>query len=321
MFRENNVRNSVAVRMEQVCKSFGSVGAVQGLDLVVPGGRIYGVLGPNGAGKTTAIRMLMDIIAPDDGRIEVLETTALSRIKDRVGYLPEERGLYRKMRVVDTLRYFGTIKNVSRQRLREIVTQRLGAVGLGEWASRRVDELSKGMQQKLQFVAATIADPDLLILDEPFSGLDPVILEALMQQIRSMREEGKTILLSTHVMEQAERLCDSVMLIHKGRKVLDGSLADVLGKANPRNILLETESDPPDLNRFSFVESTEQRDQHQEVRLVQGADPQELLAALVDRCRILRFEVKRPTLHEVFLASVGEESNSAMSALGSGGQT
>jgi ABC-2 type transport system ATP-binding protein len=314
------VRDNIAVRLEQVCKSFGSVRAVQGLDLVVPGGRIYGVLGPNGAGKTTAIRMLMDIIAPDDGRIEVLGTTALSRIKDRVGYLPEERGLYRKMQVGDTLRYFGMIKNVPRQRLHAIVAQRLREAGLGEWASRRADELSKGMQQKLQFLVATIADPDLLILDEPFSGLDPVNLEAMMQQILRMREGGSTILLSTHVMEQAERLCDSVMLIHQGRKVLDGSLVDVLGKADPRNIILETEGDPPDLSGFSFVDSTQNRDRHQEIRLAQGADPQELLAALVGRCRILRFEVKRPTLHEVFLASVGEESNSPMPAIGSGGQ-
>ena len=308
MFQESTMSDGIAVRLEQVCKSFSSVRAVQELDLTVPAGRIYGILGPNGAGKTTAIRMLMDIIVPDAGRIEVLGTTALPRVKDRVGYLPEERGLYRRMLVADTLQYLGTIKNVPAGRLRETVPRRLREVDLEDWARRRVDELSKGMQQKLQFLAATIADPDLLILDEPYSGLDPVNLEVLTQQILRMRQEGRTILLSTHMMEQAQRLCDSVMLIHKGRKILDGPLADVLGKADQRTILLETADDPPDLGQLPFVHSVAKTNRHFEIRLAPQADPQELLAALVGRCRILRFEVKRPTLHEVFLASVGSAS-------------
>jgi ABC-2 type transport system ATP-binding protein len=312
------VNDGIAVKVERVCKSFGAVRAVQELDLAVAAGRIYGILGPNGAGKTTLIRMLMDIIAPDAGRIEVLGTTALWRVKDRVGYLPEERGLYRKMRAADTLRYFGTIKNVPAGRLRTIVPQRLREAGLGEWASRRVDELSKGMQQKLQFLTATIADPDLLILDEPFSGLDPVNLEALMQQILLMRDQGRTILLSTHVMEQAQRLCDSVMLIHKGRKILDGPLADVLGRTDPRTIILETRDDPSDLARSPFVQSVDKRNRHYEIRLTPRADPQELLMALVGHCHVLRFEVKRPTLHEVFLASVGEEPDAAEQSAASG---
>lgn len=310
----------IAVRVEGVCKCFGAVQAVQELDLVLPTGRIYGILGPNGAGKTTAIRMLMDIIAPDSGRIEVLGTTALSQVKDRIGYLPEERGLYRKMRTADTLQYFGTIKNVPRRRLRDIVPQRLRDVGLGNWASRRVDELSKGMQQKLQFLAATIADPELLILDEPYSGLDPVNLEILTGQILRMRDGGRTILLSTHMMEQAQRLCDSVVLIHKGQKVLDGPLTDVLGTADPRTILLETADELPDLTRIPFVESVAKKNRHHEIRLAQGTDPQEMLAALVGRCRILRFEVKRPTLSEVFLASVGEGPNGTAAEVESGGQ-
>jgi ABC-2 type transport system ATP-binding protein len=312
------VNDGIAVRVEQVCKSFGPVRAVRELDLAVAAGRVYGILGPNGAGKTTLIRMLMDIIAPDAGRIEVLGTTALSRVKDRVGYLPEERGLYRKMRAADTLRYFGTIKNVPAGRLRAIVPQRLRQAGLGEWAVRRVDELSRGMQQKLQFLTATIADPDLLILDEPFSGLDPVNLEVLMQQIVAMRDQGRTILLSTHVMEQAERLCDSVMLIHKGRKILDGRLAEVLSRTDPRTIVLETRDDPPQLARLPFVESVEKKNRHHEIRLNPRADPQELLSALVGHCQILRFEVKHPTLHEVFLASVGEKPEAATQTISSG---
>jgi ABC-2 type transport system ATP-binding protein len=312
--------DGVAVRVERVCKSFGAVRAARDVHFVVPEGCVYGILGPNGAGKTTVIRMLMDIIAPDTGRIELLGMTALSLVKDRVGYLPEERGLYRKMRVSDTLRYLGAIKNLPRRHLPDLIARRLREAGLEKWASHRVDELSKGMQQKLQFLAATIADPDLLILDEPFSGLDPVNLEELTQQILRMRDQGRTILLSTHMMERAQRLCDSVLLIHKGRKILDGPLADVLGQVDPRIIALETDGDPPDLTRLPFVQSVEERNRHREVRLVQGGDPQELLAAIVGRCRVLRFEVKRPTLHEVFLAVVGNESDEVTPGAQSGGQ-
>lgn len=312
--------DDVAVRVEQVSKSFGTVQAVRALDLVVPPGCIYGVLGPNGAGKSTLIRMLMDIIAPDSGRIEVLRAAPAS-VKDRVGYLPEERGLYRKMRVSDTLWYMGTIKNVRAARLQESIPRRLEEVGLGGWAGRRVDELSKGMQQKLQFVAATIADPELLVLDEPYSGLDPVNLEELTRQILRMRDEGRTILLSTHIMEQAERLCDSVVLIDKGRKVLDGRLEDVLGSVDLRTVLLQTSEPAPDVGSLPLVESVEGRNGHLEVRLVPQADPQELLAALVNRWRILRFEVKRPTLHEIFLSAVGAGSENADAAGASGGQS
>ena len=313
--------DGTAIRVEQVCKSFGSVQAVQDLDLCIPAGCIYGVLGPNGAGKTTAIRMLMDIIAPDRGRIEVLGETVLRRVKDRVGYLPEERGLYRKMRVDDTLKYFGTIKGVPRRRLRRIIGERLREVGLGECTARHVDELSKGMQQKLQFLAATIADPDLLILDEPFSGLDPINLEVLTRRILDMRDEGRTILLSTHMMEQAQRLCESVLLIHKGRKVLDGPLREVLRGADSRTIILETQETPPDLSGLPLVQSVEKKNRHHEIRLAPGTDPQDLLAVLVGRCHILRFEVKRPTLHEVFLARAGETAEETTATAEWGGRT
>lgn len=174
---------------------------------------------------------------------------------------------------------------------------------------RRVDELSKGMQQKLQFLAAIIADPELLILDEPYSGLDPVNLEVLTRQILRLREAGRTILLSTHMMEQAQRLCDAVMLIHKGRKVLDGPLAEVIGNADPRTVVLETHEGLPGLSDLDFIESVTARNRHHEVRLAPQTDPQQLLGALVGRCRILRFEVKRPTLHKVFLTAVGEDTD------------
>jgi ABC-2 type transport system ATP-binding protein len=176
------------------------------------------------------------------------------------------------------------------------------------------------MQQKVQFIAAVLHEPDLIILDEPFSGLDPVNLEVMIREILRMRDAGRTILLSTHVMEQAQRLCDSVMLVHKGRKVLDGPLVEVLGRADPRTILLELEGEPPDLTPLAFVESVTQINRHHEVRLAAGADAQELLAALVGRCRVMRFEVKRPTLHEVFLESVGGTPESLTPAMTGGEQ-
>ncbi|MBN1489954.1 MAG: ATP-binding cassette domain-containing protein [Phycisphaerae bacterium] len=302
--------------MEQVDKSFGSVRAVQGLDLTVPAGCIYGVLGPNGAGKTTAIRMLMDIVAPDHGRIEMLGAATASSVKDRVGYLPEERGLYRKMRVADTLRYLGQIKGVPARVLREAIPARLEAIGLASWASHRVDELSKGMQQKIQFLGAVISDPELVILDEPFAGLDPINLEALTQQILQMRAGGGTILLSTHMMEQAQRLCDSVVLIHKGRKVLDGPVREILSRVDPRIVLVEIDGDETGLPEFAMVEQVERHNGGWQCTLAEGTDPQAFLAALAGRCRVLRFEVKRPTLTEVFLASVSDATDPAAMAAG-----
>ena len=300
------VTDTAAVKIEQVSKSFGSVRAVRDLDLVVPGGCIYGILGPNGAGKTTAIRMMMDIIAPDTGRIEVFGSDDLTEVKARIGYLPEERGLYRKMRVGDTLRYLGLIKGMAGARLKRLVPERLDQVGLGEWISARVEELSKGMQQKLQFLAATICDPELLILDEPAAGLDPVNAEVLTQEVWRLRDQGCTILLSTHMMAQAERLCDSVMLVHQGLKVLDGRVADILGRYDPRKVILQIKEASPDIARFPMVEAVASKDLCMEVTLVEGADPQDLLAETIEHYVVLRFEIKRPTLNEVFLALVSE---------------
>jgi len=302
------VTDTAAVKIEQVSKSFGSVRAVRELDLVVPRGCVYGILGPNGAGKTTAIRMMMDIIAPDTGRIEVFGSDDLTAVKARIGYLPEERGLYRKMRVGDTLRYLGSIKGMTGARLKRLVPERLEQVELGEWISARVEELSKGMQQKLQFLAATICDPELLILDEPFAGLDPVNVEVLTQEVRRLQDQGCTILLSTHMMAQAERLCDSVMLVHQGLKVLDGRVADILGRYDPRKVILQTQEASPDVAGFPMVEAVASQDLCMEVTLVEGSDPQDLLAETIKRYVVLRFEIKRPTLNEVFLARVSEST-------------
>ncbi len=310
--------DGLVVKIEQVSKSFGATQAVQTLDLAVPGGCVYGILGPNGAGKTTAIRMMMDIIAPDSGRIEVLGSTDLPRMKDRIGYLPEERGLYRKMRVTETLRYLGAIKGVDNHRLRQIVSERLAELGLADWASARVEELSKGMQQKLQFLAATIADPELLILDEPFAGLDPVNVETLTQQIARLKDAGCTILFSTHVMTQAERLCDSVMLIHQGRKVLDGRLAEILGRGEPRKVIVQVREETADPLGLGSVEAATREGLDWEVTIAEGAKPRDLLAELIERYDVLRFEVKRPRLNEVFLTLVGETGAAESPAPGPG---
>ena len=212
-----------ALELDSVCKSFGDLRAVDSLSVRVPSGSIYGLLGPNGAGKTTTLRMITNIIRPDSGRIQVLGEPSGGAVKDRIGYMPEERGLYRKMTAARMLAYFGSIKGVASGELAGRVRQWLKRVDLSDWADRKVEELSRGMHQKLQFALTCMSGPDLLILDEPFSGLDPVNLDVLKGIILQMRDEGTTVIFSTHVMHEAERLCDYILLINKGRSVLDGT--------------------------------------------------------------------------------------------------
>jgi ABC-2 type transport system ATP-binding protein len=211
--------------LDGVVKRFAGVEAVKGLSWRVPEGVVYGLIGPNGSGKTTTIRMILDIFSPDEGKIEVFGRRADARTRDLVGYLPEERGLYKKMRVADVLLYLGRLKGVSTAELKRSIAAWLEKLGLGQCGDRRVEDLSKGMQQKVQFIATVLHGPKLLILDEPFSGLDPVSADLLKDSVLEMKKKGCTILLSTHAMEAAEKLCDSVLMLYRGSKVLDGPLA------------------------------------------------------------------------------------------------
>jgi len=293
-----------AISLEQVCKSFGEVRAVDGLSVRVPTGSIYGFLGPNGAGKTTTIRMIMNIIHPDSGSIRIFGNGSAGCVKTRIGYMPEERGLYRKMKVSKVLAYFGAIKGLKANELSRRVPHWLQRIDLANWANKKVEDLSRGMHQKLQFAVTVINDPDLMILDEPFSGLDPVNQDLLKDIIHQMRNEGKTIVFSTHVMHEAERLCDFILLINKGKVVLDGRLDEIRSRYKSGAVSVELEGDTSFIKTLPIVKGTESKGRRIEIGLSANADPQDLLKALVGRVKVKAFEVKMPSLHEIFVRLV-----------------
>jgi ABC-2 type transport system ATP-binding protein len=297
-----------AISLEQVCKYFGEVRAVDGLSVRVPTGSIYGFLGPNGAGKTTTIRMIMNIIRPDSGSINLFENGSSRYVKTRIGYMPEERGLYRKMKVSKVLAYFGAIKGLKANELNQRVPYWLQRVDLADWANKKVEDLSRGMHQKLQFAVMVINDPDLMILDEPFSGLDPVNQDLLKDIICQMRDEGKTVVFSTHVMHEAERLCDFILLINKGKVVLDGRLDDIRSHYRSGAVSVELEGDTNFIKTLPVVKRTESYERRLEINLFANADPQDLLKALVGRVKVKAFEVKMPSLHEIFVRLVGKDN-------------
>jgi ABC-2 type transport system ATP-binding protein len=298
-----------AIELDNVCKSFGSVLAVDGLSMNVPQGCVYGFLGPNGAGKTTTLRMIMDIIRPDSGSIRLFDTPASAPARERVGYMPEERGLYRKMTVTTVLNYFGMLKGMTASRLRQRVPEWLARVDLAEHAGKKVEELSRGMHQKLQFVVTVLHDPDLVILDEPFSGLDPVNQDLLREILSGLRREGKTVLFSTHGMHEAEELCDFLVLINRGRVVVNGTLDEIRAGHQAHTISIELEGDADFVRTLPMVEAVHCTQtgagRRLDVRLRGGGDPQDLLRALVERARVRVFEIKQPSLHEIFVRLVG----------------
>ncbi|MFH1719714.1 MAG: ATP-binding cassette domain-containing protein [Planctomycetota bacterium] len=295
-----------AVLLQNVCKSFGEVLAVHNLNAEIPAGSIYGFLGPNGAGKTTTIRMIMNILRPDSGRISLLDGLAAQKARNSIGYMPEERGLYRKMTVRDVLAYFGAIKGTTTAELAGRVPQWLQRLDLAGWAGKKVEELSRGMHQKLQFAVTAINDPQLLILDEPFSGLDPLNADLLKSIIIEMRQEGKTVIFSTHVMHEAEKLCGSIILINKGRVILDDKLARIRMQHSSGAVCAELEGDTSFVRGLPMVTSVESRGEKLEISLAKDADAQQLLRSLMDRTRVAAFEVKVPSLHEIFVSLVGK---------------
>ena len=295
-----------AVAIKDVCKFFGDVRAVNSLNVTVPAGSIYGFLGPNGAGKTTTIRMIMNIIRPDRGSIELFSGDSIERAKSRIGYMPEERGLYRKMTVHRVLAYFGAIKNVSALELARRVPQWLERLDLGKWADKKVEELSRGMHQKLQFAVTAINEPELLILDEPFSGLDPLNTDLLKSIIVDMRKEGKTVIFSTHVMHEAEKLCDFIILINKGKAIVDDRLANIRSRHKSHAVSVQLEGDTDFVRDLPDVRSVRRDADRLEVTLEEHADYQQLLRSLIERTRVQAFELKVPSLHEIFVDLVGK---------------
>ncbi len=278
--------------------------AVHDLSLVIARGSVFGLLGPNGAGKTTTLRMVMDVLRPDDGSIEILGRVADRAGRDRIGYMPEERGLYPRMVVEEQLLFFAELKGVPRRDAVRRLHEWLERLGLRDWGRRRLIELSKGMQQKAQFIATVLHDPDVLILDEPLSGLDPVAANLMRDVLLDLCRQGKTLVLSSHQMETVERLCDSIALIHRGHKILDGSVAEVKARHGSNTLVLAYEGDGGFLAALPGVERVSDFGRYVEVRMSDGADPQAILREASARLRVTRFEVVEPSLHDIFVQEV-----------------
>ena len=274
------------------------VQALNSLSLDVHKGEVFGLLGPNGSGKTTTLRMIMSILQPDTGDIDVLGEHNPPAAKDRVGYLPEERGLYKKMKVRRLLRYYGQLKNANGD-LESRINEWIDRMSLTDWADKPVETLSKGMSQKVQFISTIIAEPDLVILDEPFSGLDPVNMEVLREAVLGLRERGATVIFSTHDMAVAERMCDRIFMIYRGRKVLDGSLEEIQSEYGQDTVRVRIDADAKILEALPGVESVSDHGQVQEVRL--KGESQEFLRALTDKTAVHHFEQTRPSLHDIFV--------------------
>jgi len=295
------------VSIDNVTKRFGDFTAVSQLSLAVYPGRIYGLLGPNGAGKTTTIRMIVNIMVPDSGRIKVFGQELTPSLQDRIGYLPEERGLYKKMKVGEQIKFFAALKNVEASEADRRITRWLARLKLAEWKNRKAGELSKGMQQKVQFINSIVHEPDLLILDEPFSGLDPVNLELLKDVILELKASGKTIIFSTHQMEIAERICDDICLINGSRKVLEGSIREVKRGFGRHAVALRLLGGDEVVADQSLVNKIERHSDGMEVFLAAGASAQTLLKRLIGAgAQIERFEMIEPSLTNIFIDKVSE---------------
>ena len=297
----------ITVKLDRVRKSFGNFTAVKDLSFVVRAGRIFGLLGPNGAGKTTTIRMIVNITAPDSGSIDIFGQRLTPTLQDRIGYLPEERGLYKKMKVGEQLKFFAELKNVGGKDIDRRIDIWLEKVKLSEWKNKKTMDLSKGMQQKVQFITAVLHEPDLLILDEPFSGLDPLNVELLKDIVLDLKRGGRTIIFSTHQMEVAEKICDDICLLNRAEKILDGSLRQIKEGFGRNAVALRVEGSDHVLNDKSLVANVESHSDELEVLLRPEVDPQQLLRKLVDSgVKVSKFEMIEPSLHDIFIQKVTE---------------
>ena len=289
------------VELLRVRKSYGGFTAVDDLSFEIPPTHIFGLLGPNGAGKTSTIRMMIGITAPDSGCVRIFGQPFRRRALRRVGYLPEERGLYRRMTVGDNLVFLGRLVGLSVATSRERIDAWARRLEIADWIDRRVEELSKGMQQKIQFIAALLHDPDLIVMDEPFAGLDPLNTMQLKDVLVGLRTAGKSILFSTHRMDQVEKLCDSICLIDRGKSVLQGSLSEVKAGNGRRFVQIDYEGDGRCLAGNPLIDSLNDYGNHAEIRLKPGADSQELLRTAMQGLRVIRFQVMEPSLEQIFI--------------------
>jgi ABC-2 type transport system ATP-binding protein len=293
-----------AVEVSHIVKSFADKVVVNDLSFSVAPGEIFGLIGPNGAGKTTTIRMMMDIIKPDSGDVTILGEKLSEATKNKLGYLPEERGLYRKLRVLDSILYLASLKGVDRRSAEEKANELLKQTGMLPHKTKKIEELSRGMGQIIQFIVSVIHDPELVVLDEPFAGLDPVNVELLKGMLFNLRNQGKALILSTHQMNEVEELCDRILMINHGRSVLYGNLAEIKAKYRSNSVLLESEGEPEQVPGVTEIRAHKG---YVELVLDENTTPQQVLERLVGRGIVInRFEVATPPLNEIFLKVVGE---------------
>jgi len=301
--------SEITVRLDNVSKSFGEFVAVDKLSLTVRAGRIFGLLGPNGAGKTTTIRMIVNITAPDSGKIALFGQEVNPQLQDRIGYLPEERGLYKRMKIVEQLKFFAQLKNINGKEVERRIDEWLDRLKISEWKKKKAMELSKGMQQKVQFIASILHQPDLIILDEPFSGLDPVNVELLKEVVLDFKRSGKTVIFSTHQMEVAEEICDDICLINRSQKIFEGTLREIKSSFGRNSVAVRFEGGDGVLNDPALVSKLEQRADEVEALLASGASAQLLLKRLIDSgAMISKFEMIEPSLNTIFITKVKEHS-------------
>ncbi|MBN2411008.1 ATP-binding cassette domain-containing protein [candidate division KSB1 bacterium] len=297
--------------LEHVTKTFGKTVAVNDLSLKVPQGSVYGFIGPNGSGKTTTLRMIMNILYPDSGEIKIFGDH--NKINtDRIGYMPEERGIYTRMKVQEVLQFYGELK--SGRNVKNDVKMWLDKLDLSEWANKKVETLSKGMSQKVQFIATVVSRPEIVILDEPFTGFDPVNTEAIKDAVLELQDQGTTVIFSTHDMNVAEKMCDFIFMIFKGKKVLDGTLSSIQDKYSNDTIRIKINGDGDLLKNLKGVEKVNDFGQMQELRMAQDCNPQEVLSTIMSRTHVYSFDIVKPSLHDIFIRIAGPEAREVQHA-------
>jgi len=296
------------IELSKVRKMYDQFVAVNDLSFSIEQGGVFGLLGPNGAGKTSTIRMMIGITAPDSGEINMFGKPFERKSLQKIGYLPEERGLYKKMKILDQLVFLGELHGMTATAARQAALDWCKRLEIDAWLQKKVEELSKGMQQKIQFIAALLHDPDFIIMDEPFFGLDPVNAALLKDVMLDLKKKGKTILFSTHRMDQVEKLCDSICVINKGNAVLQGDLKKVKAGYGKNNVQIQYEGDGAFLENNPLVETYNNYGNYVEVRMAKGADPQKLLHMVAEHSRISRFELMEPSLEEIFIEVVGKDA-------------
>src|SRR5579864_1336501 len=294
------------IELLNVRKTYDHFVAVDALSFSIEEGTVFGLLGPNGAGKTSTIRMMIGITLPDSGEVRMFDKPFERKSLERVGYLPEERGLYKKMKVLDHLIFLGRLHGLDASAARHLARTWSEKVEISGWLDKKVEELSKGMQQKIQFIATLLHDPDFIIMDEPFGGLDPVNSSLLKDVLLEMKQKGKTILFSTHRMDQVEKLCDSICLIDRGRSVLQGDLKGIKARHGKNHVQIQYDGNGNFLEHSSLVAAYNNYGNYVEVRLAPGADPQQLLHAVADHASVSRFELMEPSLEQIFIETVGK---------------